>query len=121
MIRFVWFDYSERLNYEIVTTSTIEICVILFLKERMSSISPDLICMKRFQNQIRFIQIVSYKTFRVRPSLNNIRFDKVLHYTKKFSLKNYFFMFLANFVLVVSHLKRETINVSTIALIHYFT
>ena len=32
-------------------------------------------------------------------------FDKILHYTKKFFLKNLFFMFLADFSFVVSHLK----------------
>ena len=32
-------------------------------------------------------------------------FDKILHYTKTFLLKNPIFMFLANFIFVVSHLQ----------------
>ena len=36
----------------------------------------------------------------------NIRIlNKILHYTKKFLLKNSFSMFLNNFIFVVSHLK----------------
>ena len=42
-------------------------------------------------------------------------FDKILHYTKKFLLKNPFFMFLANLIFIVLYLKiHPAIHLSTL-------
>ena len=53
----------ERVNCEIVATLCIQMCMIWFLKDRMSSIFSDLY---EEINQIRVIQIVLYKSFRVK-------------------------------------------------------
>ena len=42
------------------------------------------------------------------------KFNKILHYTKRFLLKNHFSMFLANFIFAVSHLKiRPAVHLNT--------
>ena len=61
----VWFDKSERVNCKIITTFCIKICVIRYLKDRMSSISSNFyegILKLNKSHTNRIIQIVSCKT-----------------------------------------------------------
>ena len=53
-----------------MATFCIEICMILFLKDRMSSIFSDLL---EEINQITVTQIVLYKWFSVKPPSRNLR------------------------------------------------